>query len=354
MGIRFPGNSGLKATILFGNNTLRYAYKCAPMGLKLNGDSKVIKLLNEWIATQANVTTDVPASIEDARKEIEKILIKKKEVVVKRNIDCSTAVIDSRRVANELREVLAGHSIQVLMLLAQRYGLKKDRAITAAFERPDQLAEIREMVETGDAFSEYDDYSHLELLVTEDFIPHKLVYASTYSRFSYPGVEGASVCVQFDEQNKVTNESEIEGKWCICPRNVQKADAYIEQIQNVAVLSPLGILWLVDLGTKMDESNLSTLDIASSIDHDIPIIVVQDRDDGRVRHLGSNFRFSIGLRIVVPVESTSHENQEGGGKDTLGRGEDSIEALEQESRNKPFEFRFCSSTFCTANEDAEE
>ena len=28
--IRFPGNSGLKATISFGNNTFHFAYKCPP------------------------------------------------------------------------------------------------------------------------------------------------------------------------------------------------------------------------------------------------------------------------------------------------------------------------------------
>ena len=89
------------------------------------------------------------------------------------------------------------------------------------------------------------------------------------------------------------------------------------------------------------------------MNQDIPIIVVQDRDDGRVRHLGSNFRFSLGLRIVFPAAKTNEETEESS-KDALGGGEGSVEALEQESRNKKFEYRFCGSTFCTADEDAEE
>ena len=54
----------------------------------------------------------------------------------------------------------------------------------------------------------------------------------------------------YDEDE--TNESEIAGKWCINPRDAQKADAYLAQIQNVARLESLGILWLIYLNTKFN------------------------------------------------------------------------------------------------------
>ena len=107
--IRFPGNSGLKATISFGNNTLRFAYKCPPMGLKLADNTGIMKSLNEWINAQTHASKNVPIGINGAGNEIEKILIKKKEVVVKRDIDSSVAVLILR--IKELREVLS-HSIK--------------------------------------------------------------------------------------------------------------------------------------------------------------------------------------------------------------------------------------------------
>ena len=350
--IRFPGNSGLKATVSFGNNTFHFAYKCPPIGLKSTTNTEAGKLLSEWIELQQQVSAELPIAIEGSEKEIQTILVKKTEKIVKRNIECSTAVIDSRRVANELREVLAGHSIQVLMLLAQRYGLKKDRAITAAFERPDQLAEIRDMVESGDAFADYDDYSHLELVVTEDFVLHKLIHTTSYEHLSYPGVQGASICVEFDESNQVKNPSELNGKWCVVPASQQKAGACLDQIQNVLNLSPLGILWLIGVSTKFDDSNISKLNFDDITTQASPIIAVKDRDDGRVGQLGSDFRFSIGLRMNGSNDTKGSESLNDKDQVSSGLGEDAM--LKEECQKKPFLFKSGSSAFCTADEDAEE
>ena len=88
---------------------------------------------------------------------------------------------------------------------------------------------------------------------------HKLIHTTSYEHLSYPGVQGASICVEFDESNQVKNPSELNGKWCVVPASQQKAGACLDQIQNVLNLSPLGILWLIGVSTKFDDSNISKL-----------------------------------------------------------------------------------------------
>ena len=66
-----------------------------------------------------------PLLVEGSENEVSKLLIKEQCKSARKNIVDAKACINARRVALELRQILAQHSVSVLMLLAQRYNLQK-------------------------------------------------------------------------------------------------------------------------------------------------------------------------------------------------------------------------------------
>ena len=122
--VRFLGNSGLKAKIMFGNNSSKFLYKFPPkIGVQKRDLAEGIQIFKQWLEYKTSVTNGLPNGVEGSENEVSKLLIKEQCKSARKNIVDAKACINARRVALELRQILAQHSVSVLMLLAQRYNL---------------------------------------------------------------------------------------------------------------------------------------------------------------------------------------------------------------------------------------
>ena len=346
--VRFAGDSGLYAKINFGNNGSTFKHSICPAKICCGLNSPVLKTMENWIAHLENASKEMPDAVEGAEAEIAKVQIRGKTVSARREISDCKACIDSRKVALSLRQILAQHSLPVLMLLAQRYNMATDRAVTAAFERPEQMLELQQNVDTGEAFAQFDDYTHLEMVETEHFWAHKLVNFSENSGMIFPGLIGPSVVVNFSEDGaSCTNAPDLTGKWAVVPSEKQRAP-YLAQLNTIVAASVLGILWVVDTSDKISngESNLLTeITDLSSITFDNPVILLCNEAEGVSLSSNPTVQFSFGLRPVVAP---------GKPEDTGSLNNGIADEVEETVDVGEFCFLLGGSSFCTSDEDAEE
>ncbi len=347
--VRFLGNSGLKAKIMFGNNSSKFLYKFPPkIGVQKRDLAEGIQIFKQWLEYKTSVTNGLPNGVEGSENEVSKLLIKEQCKSARKNIVDAKACINARRVALELRQILAQHSVSVLMLLAQRYNLQNERAITAAFEHPNQMVDMQNDVDSGTAFAQYDDNSHLEVLSTEEFLSHKLLNSGDVDFLKYPGLEGPSIIANFKEDGVLTNSTEMEKKWCVVLIASQKKP-FQTQISELVEAGVLGILWIVDTDDKVTggKSNLlAELEPEYLSTLNTPLLLLRSKGDTELVGGNYRFRFSIGLRPTKPPAESGNEKK--------NKKSGIEEVAETAPSNGKFSYLMGGSLFCTTDEDAEE